>query len=133
VIDYYDRQGRPIDLYRWADLLGDSEYKFVASDELFDGTWVSTVWLGIDHRYFGDGPPLIFETMVFPRKGPTVPIAEMLANPEAGAHWCEQECWRYSTETEALAHHDQVVAKITEALERLRDAVGDVTESRRES
>jgi hypothetical protein len=26
---------------------------------------VSTVFLGIDHNFFGDGPPLIFETMVF--------------------------------------------------------------------
>lgn len=28
--------------------------------------WVSTVFLGLDHRH-GDGPPLIFETMVFRR------------------------------------------------------------------
>ncbi len=26
--------------------------------------WISTLWLGINHNY-GDGPPLIFETMVF--------------------------------------------------------------------
>lgn len=27
--------------------------------------WVSTVFLGLDHRYFGGGPPLVFETMLF--------------------------------------------------------------------
>lgn len=26
---------------------------------------ISTVFLGLNHRYFGDGPPLIFETMIF--------------------------------------------------------------------
>lgn len=26
--------------------------------------WVSTVFLGLDHR-FGEGPPLLFETMIF--------------------------------------------------------------------
>lgn len=26
---------------------------------------VSTVFLGVNHRFFGDGPPLLFETMVF--------------------------------------------------------------------
>jgi hypothetical protein len=27
--------------------------------------WISTVFLGIDHRYGADGPPVLFETMVF--------------------------------------------------------------------
>ncbi|WP_439372903.1 hypothetical protein [Bradyrhizobium sp. DASA03120] len=26
---------------------------------------ISTVFLGLDHRFFGDGPPLLFETMIF--------------------------------------------------------------------
>ena len=29
-----------------------------------DGIMVSTVFLGLDHQY-GDGPPLLFETMIF--------------------------------------------------------------------
>lgn len=29
------------------------------------GYTVSTVFLGLDHRYLGDGPPLLFETMIF--------------------------------------------------------------------
>lgn len=28
--------------------------------------WVSTVFLGLDHN-FGDGPPILFESMMFPR------------------------------------------------------------------
>jgi hypothetical protein len=126
--DYYDRQGRPVGLKRWSELFCDDEYRFLVETELFDGTWVSTIWMGLDHNFFGDGPPLIFETMVFPRKGPSVSAAELATNPEAGAHWRDQECYRYSTETEARANHDQVVAKITEALERLRDAVTNIEE-----
>jgi hypothetical protein len=33
--------------------------------------WVSTVFLGLDHRFFGDGPPVLFETMAFQHEGRT--------------------------------------------------------------
>ena len=36
----------------------------VARDEIGD-TVVSTVFLGLDHRHVGDGPPVLFETMIF--------------------------------------------------------------------
>lgn len=36
----------------------------VREDLLAGGVRVSTVFLGLDHSY-GDGPPLLFETMVF--------------------------------------------------------------------
>ena len=29
------------------------------------GVLVSTVFLGLDHRFFGDGPPILFESMAF--------------------------------------------------------------------
>lgn len=50
--------------------------------------WVSTVFLGLDHQY-GDGPPLLFETMVF-RDG-------------KGDQWCD----RCSTWEEAEAMHQR--------------------------
>jgi len=59
-----------------------------------NGRWVSTVWLGLDHC-FGDGPPVIFETMVFTTK-------ESLD---------DLDCKRYSTEAEALAGHAKMVEK----------------------
>jgi hypothetical protein len=31
--------------------------------------WVSTVFLGLDHRFFGGGPPLVFESMAFVHEG----------------------------------------------------------------
>ena len=52
---------------------------------------VSTVFIGLNHQY-GEGPPLVFETMVFDRDG-----------HEAGPQR------RYSTWEEAEAGHQEVV------------------------
>lgn len=53
--------------------------------------WVSTVFLGLDHNRFGDGPPHLFETMVF-----------------SGGD--EVHCERCSTWEEAEAQHHRIVA-----------------------
>ena len=72
MIDYYDRDGTPLTMELWAGMLGRLEKKRVAETTLPDGKWISTVWLGLNHQY-GDGPPLIFETMAFPSKdGPQI-------------------------------------------------------------
>jgi len=89
---YYDKQGREIDMMEWGRLHS-APYKRVAETTLEDGTWISTVWLGIDHRLGGDGPPLIFETMVFASKDDL----------------SEKDMARYSTEAEALAGHAEMV------------------------
>lgn len=88
---YFDRAGEPMSLEAWGTRFGDMEYKRVAFDKVGE-VEVSTVWLGLNHR-FNEGPPLIFETMVF--GGPM-----------------DQECNRYSTETEALAGHAHMVAVV---------------------
>ena len=89
---YYDRQGNP--LLRMSDADWSPEGRRVAKTTIGDVD-VSTVHLIIDHR-FGDGPPLIFETMVF--GGPL-----------------DEECDRYSTEAEAKAGHAAMVARVCEA------------------
>jgi hypothetical protein len=53
---------RPAELLEWAEWFG-------KADRVVDKTHsgdveVSTVFLGLDHQ-FGEGPPLIFETMIF--------------------------------------------------------------------
>lgn len=63
----------------------------VAATELWWGGWVSTVWLGINHNWFG-GKPLIFETMLF---GP-------------GGNG-DYDMDRYSTEAEAKEGHERMV------------------------
>ena len=56
---YYDKAGNPITLEELMQL-NSPEYKRVAETTLEDGTWISTVWLGLDHAWGGDGDPLIF-------------------------------------------------------------------------
>ncbi|HDZ39795.1 MAG TPA: hypothetical protein ENH62_16225 [Marinobacter sp.] len=56
---------------------------------------VSTVFLGEDHS-FGEGPPLIFETMVFPL-----------------GEWNQQDMNRYSTLEQAKAGHADMVKNWT--------------------
>jgi hypothetical protein len=85
--EYYSRSGEPIDQARWLrEWEGDN--KRVAQTSV-DEANVSTVYLGLNHR-FGDGPPLIFETMIF-----------------GGEH--SESQWRYSSEEAAVAGHERVV------------------------
>ena len=81
----------------------DPDYKHIAKTAIRD--WrVSTVWLGVDHS-FGDGEPIIFETMIF-------------APDEYGAELARYDGWidRYVTEPAALAGHDRLVAELRDAL-----------------
>lgn len=95
---WYDRDGNPITPEEWAALrvARGFEYARVALTTFPDAE-VSTVWLGLDHRFFGEGPPLIFETMVF-------------GSPLDG------HCWRWPNEVAALAGHDQVVEDVRRTL-----------------
>jgi len=91
---YFDRQGKPvIDVLAWARLHQDRAYKTVAFSELPNGRTVSTVWLGINHNFADDGPPIIFETMVFSAFGMSDDL----------------DMDRYATEDEARAGHERMV------------------------
>lgn len=94
MIDYYDREGNPLDDAEFMRLFSKGEsYRRVARDEV--GKYlVSTVWLGIDHG-FGEVGPLIFETMVF----------------ESG-NSNNVVCKRYATEAMALAGHHNIVRRL---------------------
>ena len=52
-----------VDLMTWAEFFEDNNNRRVAKDTIGDAT-ISTVFLGIDHN-FGEGEPLLFETMIF--------------------------------------------------------------------
>ena len=114
---YYAKDGTPIgDTLTWAELFEDREYTRVAETILEDGTRISTIWLGLDHNFFDNGPPIIFESMVF--DGAVSYTEGIAANEELGLpargpmayheSWDEQ---RYSTEAEAIAGHDALVKK----------------------
>lgn len=64
--DYYTLDGHtpvPCDLLTWGRMFEDAEGRTVAQDSIGEFR-VSTVFLGMNHS-FGDGPPLLFETMIF--------------------------------------------------------------------
>jgi len=91
--------GEPVaepDLFRWAQWLERAPDRIVARTEIDGGGVVSTVFLGIDHA-FGEGAPILFETMVFDG-----PLSD------------EQE--RYQTRQEAVAGHALMVARVRAAV-----------------
>ncbi len=95
-----DGQLRPEpDLMAWAKWYETAD-RHVAKTEA-EKYVVSTVFLGMDHS-FGEGPPVLFETMVF-KRGDWDNIKE---NGLA-----DQDCERYCTMDEAKAGHETMVAK----------------------
>ncbi len=94
---YYNKEGKKISMEEWARLFEDFEYKIISQITLSNGKRVSTVWLGLDHS-FGDGTPLIFETMVFSKKGDCS---------------SEEHCERYATLKEAEAGHERIVKEFS--------------------
>jgi hypothetical protein len=94
-VPYFDRDGRPISLDRFAELHADHSYKIVAQDGI-NCVWVSTVWIGLPYLLMID-PPLIFETMTFS------PVRE---------EWDGCVVGRYQTAPSALVGHLFVCAAV---------------------
>jgi hypothetical protein len=96
----YGPDGEPLTMREWSEL-------FEARTEVIQTqleSWchkrtkvgdveVSTVWLGLDHRFGDDGPPIIWETMTF-----------------GGDRDGDQ--YRYATRGEAFDHHEVLVREL---------------------
>jgi hypothetical protein len=111
---YYDRKGQPMEMLAWARAMEDTAGRIVAQHWV-RGWMVSTVWMGLNHRFFGAGPPLIFETMIFP------------PGDEADGEgiFSDQYTDRYPTEDAAQAGHDRALTWLREKLGD--DALADIT------
>jgi hypothetical protein len=97
---------RPVeepDLFIWGRWMQDAD-RVVRFNVLEGGTAISTVFLGLDHQY-GDGPPLLFETMVF--RGPMPTIDGLTINLGASG----EDCQRYSTWEEAEDGHVEMLKR----------------------
>ncbi len=57
------RAAKQASLMEWAQWFETAD-RNVAKTFISDNIYVSTVFLGINHQ-FGDGPPVLFETMIF--------------------------------------------------------------------
>jgi hypothetical protein len=90
-MSYFDQEGKPITHDQWSELWGDLDERQFRKTTI-GRFFISTVWLGMNHRY-NDGPPLIFETMIFDEKSNSADIG----------------CQRYSTKVEAIAGHEDAI------------------------
>lgn len=52
------------DLFTWAHWIEKGANRVVRQEDV-GNLWVSTVFLALDHNWLCDGPPMLFETIVF--------------------------------------------------------------------
>jgi hypothetical protein len=94
---YYILDGHKVvavGLLEWGTWLETHRKERIVAKTMIGDAEVSTVFLGLDHR-FGEGPPLIFESLIF-----------------GGVHDGEME--HYSTWEEAEAGHAKLVAMLSD-------------------
>lgn len=66
-----DPRGEPTavsDLMTWAQWFESSSKARIVAQEYIGERMVSTVFLGLDYRFSGYGPPILWETMVFNKR-----------------------------------------------------------------
>jgi hypothetical protein len=96
-----DAEGNPIhapDLLTWGKWLEAAD-RHIGNWKSPQGTYVSTVFLGLDHQW-GDGPPVLWETMIFGGKD-------------------DQFQERYTSRADALAGHERAVQLVKDSEENL--------------
>lgn len=113
---HYGKEGELLTFSEWAILFEDFGYRRVAETEV-GPYWVSTVWLGLDHRFGGDGPPIIFETMVFSSELSYKPAREFEHHGKthvipAYEYHSDHEQRRYTTEEKALEGHERLCEEV---------------------
>lgn len=99
-LDYWilDKDHRPVRVHsveEWGRFF-ESADRIVAKTYFEPGIQVSTVFIGIDHRFTGKGPPVLFETMVF--------------GLDMEDHGSMQ--WRYSSWDDAVTGHAAAVRQV---------------------
>jgi len=63
-----NRRAVPVDMMTWARWMNSAER--IVKQETIGDYWISTVFLGLDHNYAEEGPPILWETMVFRKLDP---------------------------------------------------------------
>ena len=87
-----DDNNQPVlaDMMEWATFY-QTKKRFLRKDQKANIV-VSTVFLGLDHNFDLEGPPILFESMVFDNGN-------------------ECDCWRYVTFSEAIDGHKELCRK----------------------
>lgn len=86
------------DIMVWGRFFETTAGRIVAQDTI-GKIKISTVFLGIDHGWDDEGPPVLFETMIF-----------------GGEH--DQEQWRYCTWEEAEAGHRKALRMVRRSVSK---------------
>lgn len=89
-----DSDKQPVEvesLQEWAQFMEDADRQVARTER--GSISVSTIFLGLDHSFSPDGPPILFETMVFGGR-------------------LDQEQRRYSTWAEAIAGHKEMCVRV---------------------
>lgn len=84
-------------LYRWGRWMG-THNRHLAQNRV-GKIRVSTVFLGLDHDYTRQGPPVLWETMIF------------------GGNFDDSQ-WRWHTRQEALAGHERALFMVRDVVTR---------------
>jgi hypothetical protein len=93
-----DENGNPKlekDLLVWGKWLNTADRQVAITN--IGKTIISTVFLGLDHCFIGNGKPILYETMVFGGK-------------------LNYKMERYCTKEEAIKGHNAIVKQVKEAL-----------------
>jgi hypothetical protein len=93
-----DEENRPVeaDVLTWGRFF-QGHRRWVGFTFVTSEVSVSTIFIGVDHRHYGEGPPLLFETMIF--GGPL-----------------DQHHWRYASWDDADTGHKVAVRKARKAI-----------------
>jgi hypothetical protein len=90
----------PVDLMTWAQWMETFENRRIALDAI-GGITVSTVFLGIDHNFSGEGGPILFESLV----------SHNYQHESGNIEKRELEMVRYRTHEEAMEGHKMLVLR----------------------
>lgn len=88
--------------------------------------WVSTVFLGLDHNFFDEGPPLLFETMAFlpPIErtilGRRMTVRDTLEIQRRYSTWDEAEDGHIEVCNEVVQHNKDIENLVAAAIERAK-------------
>ena len=99
-----DRTPIAVDLKTWAKWFENFDNRRIARTEINERCSVSTVFIGLDHNWYGHGDPVLFESMVF--GGPldnAMRRYRSYAEAERGHEELVIEAWKAVAEVEVIA------------------------------
>lgn len=103
------------DTEAWAKWLQSNPDRHVAKD-IIGHYRVSTVFLGIDHQFRDNGPPILYETMVFDENKRVV-----IDGKDYGREQWEGYCERYATKAEAAEGHGRACRAVLKQMRKEQD------------